>query len=245
MSDSCRSSLPACHGDSGGSASKVSKLVVTSLVRAGGDMRSSHPHHHFATIARAVMSAARIPRLLVPTKLSNFRLIPSASSATRRWASAAAAAPPPTSAKAKRQGKTSGVSTGGSSGGSGIKRVHGVRVYDHLPPGWNMRIGIETHAQIKTREKLFSPATLKPFRPPVAPSTTIAPFDAALPGTLPRINPVAVELALRACLALECNVAPEARFDRKHYFYRDLPSGYQITMKYSAFIYPHYLCIHD
>ncbi|KDN52827.1 Glutamyl-tRNA amidotransferase B subunit [Tilletiaria anomala UBC 951] len=105
-------------------------------------------------------------------------------------------------------------------------------VHEPLPPGWNMVIGIECHAQIKTKHKLFSPSRIPPFYPPAAPNTHVAPFDRAVPGTLPKLNHEAVELAVKAALALGCEIMPDARFDRKHYFYHDLPPGYQITMKY-------------
>lgn len=179
------------------------------------------------------------PRASRPLALA-LRHAPHASSAarTRLYASASSAAPPLPPAAAAPAPHAAGASPAAAprlkAAAGGTKRVHGVRVYPALPDGWAMRIGIETHAQIKTRQKLFSPAVLPPFRPPVPPSTTVAPFDAAVPGTLPRLNPVAVELALRASLALGCHVNPVAQFDRKHYFYRDLPSGYQITMKYST-----------
>ncbi|KAG9080235.1 hypothetical protein FRC06_006910, partial [Ceratobasidium sp. 370] len=58
-------------------------------------------------------------------------------------------------------------------------------------------------------------------------------FDAAFPGTLPRFNKKCLDLAIRASLALQANVQRRSSFDRKHYFYPDLPSGYQITQKYS------------
>lgn len=65
------------------------------------------------------------------------------------------------------------------------------------------------------------------------PNTLIAPFDAALPGTQPRLNAGVLLPALRAALALSCTPAAESRFDRKHYFYWDQPAGYQITQFYA------------
>ena len=56
-------------------------------------------------------------------------------------------------------------------------------------------------------------------------------FDASTPGTLPVINRKAVELALKAALALNCDINQTSTFDRKHYFYADLPAGYQITQQ--------------
>lgn len=65
------------------------------------------------------------------------------------------------------------------------------------------------------------------------PNTVVSAFDAAHPGTLPTLNQSALRLAIGTALALNCVVHSESRFDRKHYFYPDLPAGYQITQKYS------------
>jgi len=61
----------------------------------------------------------------------------------------------------------------------------------------------------------------------------VSPYDAAFPGTLPRLNPVCVKLALRTAIALQSNIQQRSTFDRKHYFYSDLPAGYQITQHYN------------
>ncbi|TFK43869.1 Glutamyl-tRNA amidotransferase subunit B, mitochondrial [Crucibulum laeve] len=110
---------------------------------------------------------------------------------------------------------------------------HDVRVYkeDKRWPGWQVIIGIETHAQIKSRLKLFSESlTSHPDDPP---NTHVSPFDAAFPGTLPKLNPKCVDLAIRTAVALQSDIQPRSSFDRKHYFYSDLPSGYQITQQYA------------
>lgn len=60
----------------------------------------------------------------------------------------------------------------------------------------------------------------------------MSPFDAAHPGTLPQLELGALAAAVRASLFLHCKVQPFSRFDRKHYFYPDLPPGYQITQRY-------------
>ncbi|KAF9450937.1 Glutamyl-tRNA amidotransferase subunit B, mitochondrial [Macrolepiota fuliginosa MF-IS2] len=65
------------------------------------------------------------------------------------------------------------------------------------------------------------------------PNTNVSSFDAALPGTLPKLNPFCVDLAIRTALALQCDIQRQSSFDRKHYFYSDLPSGYQITQQYA------------
>ncbi|TRM67837.1 GatB/GatE catalytic domain-containing protein [Schizophyllum amplum] len=114
------------------------------------------------------------------------------------------------------------------------RRIH-TRAFKHDSrwPGWQAVIGIETHAQLKSKHKLFSEARTSDLGD--TPNTHCVPFDAAFPGTLPRLNQACVDLALRAALALKCEVNPRSSFDRKHYFYSDLPSGYQITQHYAPF----------
>ncbi len=87
-------------------------------------------------------------------------------------------------------------------------------------------IGLEIHVQLDTRTKLFCGCRNRSGEPP---NTDICPVCYALPGTLPVPNERAVELAVRASLALECEVAEVSVFERKNYFYPDLPKGYQIT----------------
>jgi len=65
------------------------------------------------------------------------------------------------------------------------------------------------------------------------PNSHVSPYDAAFPGTLPRLNPVCVNLALRTAIALQSDIQERSTFDRKHYFYSDLPAGYQITQRYN------------
>jgi aspartyl-tRNA(Asn)/glutamyl-tRNA(Gln) amidotransferase subunit B len=87
-------------------------------------------------------------------------------------------------------------------------------------------IGLEVHVQLRTASKLFSPA---PNAAGDAPNSRVHAIDLGLPGVLPRLNAHAVELAVRAALALGGDVQPRSRFARKHYFYPDLPKGYQIS----------------
>lgn len=89
-------------------------------------------------------------------------------------------------------------------------------------------IGLEIHCQLRTASKLFSAC---PFEPGAEANRATDPYTWGLPGVLPVVNAAAVELALRLALALGCDVAAESRWDRKHYFYPDLPKGYQITQK--------------
>ena len=88
-------------------------------------------------------------------------------------------------------------------------------------------IGIECHVQLRTKTKLFSGADNDARDK--APNTTVSPICFGLPGTLPVLNREAVRLAVRAGVALNAEVAHISSFDRKHYFYPDLPKGYQIT----------------
>jgi aspartyl-tRNA(Asn)/glutamyl-tRNA(Gln) amidotransferase subunit B len=91
---------------------------------------------------------------------------------------------------------------------------------------WEVVIGIETHAQLSTRSKMFSGAATA-FG--AAPNTQAAAVDIALPGTLPVANRAAVERALRFGLAVGGTVHRTSIFARKNYFYPDLPKGYQIS----------------
>ena len=93
-------------------------------------------------------------------------------------------------------------------------------------PEWEVVIGLEVHAQLRTRAKLFSEA---PNAFGAQPNSNTTEVELGMPGVLPVINARAVELALRVALALGCEVHPVSRFARKHYFYPDLPKGYQIS----------------
>ena len=87
-------------------------------------------------------------------------------------------------------------------------------------------IGLEVHAQLLTESKLFCPC---PTRFGAAPNSQVCPVCVGLPGTLPVLNQRAVELAVRAGLALGCELRSRSVFARKNYFYPDLPKGYQIS----------------
>ncbi|MCL2022140.1 MAG: Asp-tRNA(Asn)/Glu-tRNA(Gln) amidotransferase subunit GatB [Betaproteobacteria bacterium] len=91
---------------------------------------------------------------------------------------------------------------------------------------WEIVIGLETHAQLATRSKIFSGASTA-FG--AAANTQASPIDLALPGVLPVLNKGAVECAIRFGLAVEATVAEKSVFERKNYFYPDLPKGYQIS----------------
>ncbi len=88
-------------------------------------------------------------------------------------------------------------------------------------------IGIETHVQLKTVTKLFSAVANDAREAPA--NTLISPVCMGLPGALPVLNEAAVHVAIKAAFALGTEPQPFSKFDRKHYFYPDLPKGYQIT----------------
>ena len=103
-------------------------------------------------------------------------------------------------------------------------------VYDD----YEMTIGIECHVQLATKTKLFSPADNDARD--AEPNTKTHQIDFGLPGMLPVLNKHAVELAVRAGKALNSPIAHVSRFDRKHYFYPDLPKGYQTSQMYNPII---------
>jgi aspartyl-tRNA(Asn)/glutamyl-tRNA(Gln) amidotransferase subunit B len=92
--------------------------------------------------------------------------------------------------------------------------------------GWETVIGLEVHAQIVSQAKLFSGAATAFGAPP---NTQVSPVDAGFPGMLPVLNRECVEQAVRTGLALDAPINLESLFERKNYFYPDLPAGYQIS----------------
>src|SRR3954470_20389155 len=93
-------------------------------------------------------------------------------------------------------------------------------------PDFEPVIGLEIHAQLLTRSKIFCGCSTA-FG--AAPNTHICPVYIGLPGALPVLNRAAVDFAIRAGLALGCEIQPRSVFARKNYFYPDLPKGYQIS----------------
>jgi len=91
---------------------------------------------------------------------------------------------------------------------------------------WETVIGLEIHVQLSTRSKMLCGCATAFGAPP---NTLVCPVCLGLPGALPAVNAGAVELAVRAAIALGCEVRTRSRFARKNYFYPDLPKGYQIT----------------
>lgn len=102
-------------------------------------------------------------------------------------------------------------------------------------------IGIECHVQLKTRTKLFSAVGNDARNAPS--NTLISHIDLGMPGALPVLNEAAVELGMRAAFALGTDPQKFSAFDRKHYFYPDLPMGYQITQFYHPIIKNGYVII--
>lgn len=100
--------------------------------------------------------------------------------------------------------------------------------------GYKITVGVECHVQLNTKTKLFSGVDNDAVDK--EPNSCVSPIDYALPGMLPVLNKAAVEKAVRAGLAMNCKINLTSRFDRKHYYYPDLPKGYQITQMYMPII---------
>jgi len=101
---------------------------------------------------------------------------------------------------------------------------------DDLPlEDWELTVGIEIHAELNTSRKLFSDAATSINEEP---NSNVALFDLAYPGSQPIFQTATLLPALRAAIALNCDIQHKSSFDRKHYFYQDQPAGYQITQYY-------------
>lgn len=120
----------------------------------------------------------------------------------------------------------------GSAGEHGSEITGDIEKY--LVRGYLPTIGIECHVQLATATKLFS--SVDNDARDKEPNAVVSAIDYALPGMLPMLNKEAVRLAARAGKALNSKIANESRFDRKHYFYPDLPKGYQISQMYQPII---------
>ena len=109
---------------------------------------------------------------------------------------------------------------------------------DNLINGWEVIIGLEVHAQISTKSKLFSSS---PTDFGADPNTQVSFYDAAMPGMLPVLNENAIDQAIKSGFGINGTINKISRFDRKNYFYPDLPSGYQISQLYYPIITDGYL----
>jgi aspartyl-tRNA(Asn)/glutamyl-tRNA(Gln) amidotransferase subunit B len=98
---------------------------------------------------------------------------------------------------------------------------------------WEVVVGMEVHAQVASKAKLFSGASTAFGAPP---NSNVSLVDAAMPGMLPVINGFCVEQAVRTGLGLKAAINRVSRFDRKNYFYPDLPQGYQISQLYQPIV---------
>ncbi len=103
-------------------------------------------------------------------------------------------------------------------------------------------IGLEVHVQLQTRTKLFCRCSTKFGAPP---NTQTCPICIGMPGTLPVMNREAFQLALRTAIALNCQIANFTKWDRKQYYYPDLPKGYQISQFDLPFSHDGHLAISD
>lgn len=110
-----------------------------------------------------------------------------------------------------------------------------------MPP-YDIIIGLEVHVQLLTESKLFCPCSTKFGLPP---NTATCPVCIGMPGTLPVMNRKAFQLSLKAALALNCEIARFTKWDRKNYYYPDLPKGYQISQYDLPFSHDGYLHISD
>ena len=109
---------------------------------------------------------------------------------------------------------------------STLEREGGLWISTNTGTSWVVVIGLEVHAQLKTRTKLFCGCE---YRFGAEPNSLTCPVCTGQPGALPVLNADALELAVRAALALGAEVAPRSKFDRKNYFYCDVPKNFQIT----------------
>ena len=107
------------------------------------------------------------------------------------------------------------------------------KIYSGATGDWELVIGLEVHAQVASKAKLFSGASTEFGQEP---NSNVSFIDAAMPGMLPVINEFCVEQAVRTGLGLQAEINLYSAFDRKNYFYPDLPQGYQISQLYHPIV---------
>lgn len=108
------------------------------------------------------------------------------------------------------------------------------------PNAYKVRIGLEVHAQLSLQRKMFAP---EGFCYGGAPNTQVSVVSLAHPGTLPRVNVKAIQKAMQLGLACQASITRFNHFDRKNYFYPDLPKGYQITQQHTPLCTGGQVCI--
>src|SRR5687768_15358869 len=121
---------------------------------------------------------------------------------------------------------------GGESADAGRSAMSNYRIQDATGE-WEVVIGLEVHAQVVSAAKLFSGAATE-FG--AEPNSQVSLVDAAMPGMLPVPNRECIRQAVRTGMALDARINPWSRFDRKNYFYADLPQGYQISQLYHPIV---------
>ena len=109
-----------------------------------------------------------------------------------------------------------------------------------IPEGWEAVIGLEVHCQLSTQSKIFSGSAIAYG---AEPNTQASPIDLGMPGMLPVLNRDAVVKAVTFGLAVGAKIAERCVFARKHYFYPDLPKGYQISQYELPIVYEGHLDI--
>lgn len=95
---------------------------------------------------------------------------------------------------------------------------------------WEVIIGVEVHAELSTKSKIFCGCTTEFGGEP---NTHVCPVCSGMPGVLPKLNRTVVEYAVKLGLALNCRITKNCKFDRKNYFYPDLPKAYQVSQLYA------------
>ncbi|MDR0744509.1 MAG: Asp-tRNA(Asn)/Glu-tRNA(Gln) amidotransferase subunit GatB [Holosporales bacterium] len=114
-----------------------------------------------------------------------------------------------------------------------LKKIFWRVTMDNLVRGWEIVIGLEVHAQVLTKSKLFSSS---PTNFGADPNSQVSFYDAAMPGMLPVLNEQAIDQAIKSGFGIKGTINRISRFDRKNYFYPDLPSGYQISQFYHPIV---------
>jgi len=103
---------------------------------------------------------------------------------------------------------------------------------------WEVVIGLEVHAELSTKSKIFCDCTTEFGGEP---NTHVCPVCSGMPGVLPKLNRAVVEYAVKLGLALNCKITRYCKFDRKNYFYPDLPKAYQISQLYAPICHDGYM----